>query len=298
MGLAGIMRKAVLIMGAVFLLLCLFAGYQLWQNHKSVGYPDKVRLKESLNLGIAWLEEHRDEVLASNNPMLWWMVKESAELNHNAALERLFLEYKTRYLDTNPMSPWAHLFFTGARVPLYAAELQELPDYNVFFLYGLSCSGDLAQVDMIKQQLAADFCDAHHPISPACATHQLMGARFMQRRHCDIALANELVGVLQERIVTQLTWDVRVVDVYLQRVLMLVDSGAGSRVKPIWLSRILDAQGKDGGWSSFQALVPVWSELAVGFSGAGIGLEKEEQANFHATAQGVLLMSLLLSQYK
>lgn len=297
MGLAGNMRKAVLVLGAALLLLCLFMGYQLWQNNKAAKYPERARIKESLDLGISWLENNRDKLEAGGNPMLWWMVKESAALSHNAALEKLFLEYRTRYLDTNPISPWTYLFSPDARVPLYAAELEGFPDYNVFFFYGLSCSGDLAQVDIIKQQLAADFCDTHHLISPACVTHQLMGVRFMQRRHCDSALAGELVGVLQDRIVTQLTWDVRVVDVYLQRVLMLVDSGAGSRVKPIWISRILDAQGKDGGWSGFHALIPVGPELAVGFSGAVVGLGKG-RANFHATAQGVLLMSLLLSQYE
>lgn len=295
MGIAEIIRKAALILGVVFLLLSLFAGYQLWQNNKAAEYPDKARLKESLNLGIAWLENHRDEVLADRNPMLWWMVKESAELRHDPVLEKLFLEYKTRYLDPNPMSAWSHLFFPNSSVSLYAENLHEMPDYNVFFLFGLSCSGVLAQEDIIKQQFAADFCDTHHMASPACITHQLMGVRFMQRRHCgSITQTSELVRVLQDRIVTQLTWDVRVVDVYLQRVLMLVDSGAGSRVKPIWLSRVLEAQGKDGGWSAFQALIPVGPELAMGFSSAVVGLGRE-QANFHTTAQGVLLMSLLLS---
>jgi len=283
-------------MGAVFLLLCLFAGYQLWQNNKVVEYPDKVRLKESLDLGIAWLEEHRDEVLATNNPILWWMVKESAELNHDATLGGLFLAYKARHLDTNPMNPWLHMFSLDSSAPVRAAELQNLPDYNVLFLYGLSCSGELAKTDTIKQQLAEDFCYTHHHVlSPVCTTHQMMGVRFMQRRQCDVALASEIVNVLQDRIVTQLTWDFRVVDAYLQRVLMLVDSGAVSRVKPIWLTRVMEAQGKDGGWSDFRTIIPLGSEYAIGFSRHVVGLGRE-QANFHATAQGVLLMSLLLSQ--
>lgn len=296
MKVAGVFRKAVLILCAAFLLLCLFMGYRLWQNNRAAEYPEMARIKESLDLGISWMENHRDEVLADGNPMLWWMVKESAELRHDPKLEKLFLEYKARYLDANPASPWRHLFSSDAALPLYAAELQDLPDYNVFFLYGLSCSKALAQAEVIKKQLAADFCDTHHMIAPACITHQLMGVRFMQRRQCGSTTQTaELVRVLQDRIVTQLTWDVRVVDVYLQRVLMLVDSGAVSRVKPIWLLRILEAQGKDGGWSAFQALVPVGPELAVGFSSSVVGLGKE-RANFHATAQGVLLMSMLLSQ--
>lgn len=293
-----VVRKVFLILSGILLLSCLFVGYQVWQNNKAVEYPDKARINESLQRGVFWLESHRDEVLAVNNPILWWMVKESAELNHDPSLEKLFLEYKARYLDTNSMRAWAHMFSPNSSAPLHVADIQNLPDYNALFLYGLSCSGELAKSDIIKQQLAADFCyTRHHVLSPVCATHQMMGVRFMQRRHCDFALASELVGALQDRIVAQLTWDFRIVDVYFQRVLMLVDSGAGSRVKPIWISRVLDAQGRDGAWSDFQTLIPLGPELGVGFSRLVVGLGRE-QPSFHATAQGVLLMSLLLSQNK
>lgn len=293
-----VLRKLALILSATFLLLCLFVVYQLWQNNKDVEYPDKARIKESLNLGISWLEGHREELLAERNPMLWWMVQKSAEVGSNPVLTKLFWEYKARYLDQNPMSVWSHLFFLNASVSLDEAKLQEFPDYNMFFLYGLSCSSELAQSDIIKRQLVADFCYTHHTFSPACATHQLMGVRFMQQRHCgEVTQTSELVRALQNRIVTQLIWDVRVVDVYLQRVLMLVESGAENRVKPIWISRVLKAQGKDGGWSDFQSLIPVGPELMVGFSSAVIGLGNGH-SNFHATAQGVLLMSLLVSQNK
>lgn len=102
------------------------------------------------------------------------------------------------------------------------------------------------------------------------------------------------LAVLRDRVLTQLTWDFRVVDVYMQRVLMLVDTGAIDQVKPVWIRRVVDAQDNEGGWSGFQPLVPMWGEVSMGFSARVLGVQGNK-ANFHATAQGVLLISLLLN---
>ena len=87
------------------------------------------------------------------------------------------------------------------------------------------------------------------------------------------------------------------VDVYLQRVLMLENSGVSRRTKPIWIARILAAQDSDGGWSGFQPLIPLRGELAAGFSARGVGVDRR-RPDFDATVQGVFLMSLLLSHAK
>lgn len=292
------MRKyGILFFFTVIFPLVLFAGYQLWQNNKAVQYPDRARMTESLNRGILWLEAHRDEILAQENPMLWWMVAQSAGLTQNPALSALFLQYEARYLKPNPSNVWQHLFYANATVPLDERQLSAvLPNYNLFFLYGLSCSWNLSQAEVIKQQLQENFCFSHHRYTPACITHQMIAVRFMQNRRCgDSAQTNVLVRALQDKIVAQLTWDARVVDVYFQRVLVLVESGAANRVKPIWIARVLEAQGKDGGWSGFQALIPIGSETSIGFSEGWVG-RGTEKADFHATVQGVLIMSLLLAQ--
>ena len=201
------------------------------------------------------------------------------------------------YLDISPNAAWSHLFYAKSTAPLNTWQLESIPNYNLFFLYGLSCNADLAGSTIIKEQLRPEFCNAHL-LSPACVTHQLMGFRFMQRRDCgDSEDVRNAIAVLQNKIITQLTWDPRLVDVYLQRVLMLEDSGASERIKPIWIARILSAQDTDGGWSGFQPLLPLGGELAAGFSARGVSLDRR-RPDFHATAQGVLLMSLLLSHPK
>ncbi|MGD8843757.1 MAG: hypothetical protein PVJ83_09815, partial [Gammaproteobacteria bacterium] len=96
---------------------------------------------------------------------------------------------------------------------------------------------------------------------------------------------------LQKRLHTQLSLDPRVVDVYMQRVLMLVESGAAASVKPVWLQRLIDAQQPDGGWSSFMPLIPVGGGRYIGTQ--RLLTISTPKSDFHMTAQGVLLFALL-----
>ncbi len=271
--------------------------FELWQNNKSVEPPNRIAVESSLNNGISWLNSHRSEILNDPNSMLWWMVKESATLTGNPILNGLYDEYKVRYLDSILNNVWSHIFYKDSIAPLNPLLLKNLPDYNLFFLYGASCSSSLGREPVVTEQLSANFCD-DHLFSPACATHQLMGFRFLQRRKCgNQTNTSESIASLQNRLTSQLSWDFRLVDVYLQRVLMLVDSGAHERVKPIWISRVLSGQDSDGGWSGFEPLIPLSKELSLGFSARVMSVDRN-QSNFHTTAQGVLLMSLLLSEVK
>ena len=276
----------------LFLILCCGIGWKLWENNCAVQYPAQANIEQSLNRGIVWLGTNRANILTEENPMLWWMIKQSAELTQNATLLSLYGDYKQRYLDSNPRNVWVYLFDANARVLIDPHQLENVPDYNLFFLYASSCDSLLAQEPVVIEQLSPTFCDARM-LSPACVTHQLMGLRIAQRYQCgDVGKINEASRQLQERILSQLFWDFRVVDVYLQRVWVMVESGAGDRIKPIWIQRVLSVQNADGGWSGFESLISLSNQRSLGFSSKGIDIGVNE-SNFHTTAQGVFLMSLL-----
>lgn len=76
---------------------------------------------------------------------------------------------------------------------------------------------------------------------------------------------------------------------------MLVDSGARDKVKPVWLGKVLVAQMEDGGWSDFIPIFPLGTFRYFGLTGHGIG-RRTYESNFHTTAQGLLLMTLLNAQ--
>ena len=292
-----LIRKVFIIVVVVLLVLFILACCMIWQNNWSVEPPSTVAISGSLEESIQWLFDNRMTILQDGNPMLWWMVGESAKLTGDARLRGLFEDYES-VLKRYPDNVWHHIFNPASTIPVRMWQISGLPDYNIYFLYGLTCDEELAKEEVVRRQSEVGFCDEHHPISPACVTHQLMGVRFMQRRKCgNPEEVQRLIEALQKKIVQQLTWDTRVVDVYIQRVLMLTESGARERVKPVWLKNILERQLKDGGWSDFDPIAPVGSFRYLGFTGRGIGI-RNLRSGFHATAQGVFLMSLLSNESK
>ena len=288
-------RFAFFLLAAIVSFPILYAIYLLVSNNRHVSPPNETELRASYEKSIGWMLRHRTQILASSNTMLWWMVMRSAELTRDPRLQSLFAEYKERQMDHDRIGVWRHWFSRHSPTPVIFTDIAHYPDYNLFLVYAAACDAELAELDIIKRQQEAQFCSDSHPISPACVTHQLMGARMMQARGCGESQAvGALISTLQDKVVRQLTWDPRVVDVYLQRVLMLADTNAMARIKPIWVRRILDAQRSDGGWGQMQALIPLPSNRAVGFNAKGLGIGTVE-SDFHATAQGVLLLSLLQS---
>ncbi len=289
-----IIRWFLTLIVTLFFLVILYFGYQLWLNNRSVDAPSHQLVSASLEKSIRWLMANRDSILDVENPMLWWFLKESADITRDVRLNELFSNYKKRYLDPNPRNVWWHLFDTNSKAPITMWQLEQLPDYNLYFIFGATCDPVLGKEINIRHQNDPALCAYHH-LRSSCVTHQLMGARFAQRRNCYISeISNELVLALQKKIVSQLVWDPRVMDVYTQRVMLLAESGASESIKPVWLQRILDAQLSDGSWGDFYPVIPVGRGYHVGFVWRGL-VVKQSKGDFHATAQGILLMSLVTS---
>lgn len=74
-------------------------------------------------------------------------------------------------------------------------------------------------------------------------------------------------------------------------------TGAQDQVKPIWIQQILNHQLTDGGWSDFNALFKLGNNKSVGFSSRIISIGSEK-STFHATAQGVYLLTWLINENK
>ena len=288
-------KLAKLITGMMVVVIGIYL-FLVWQNNKEATYPSEAEIRTSFEKSIGWLQANRTEILASTNSMLWWMIKESADLTNDPRLVEIYVKYKENILDKHPRNVWRPIFFSNSYANIDLLDIIHFPDYNLHFIYGASCSRSLEKEEVIQRQLKPNFCDDHHPISPACVTHQMMGMRFMQRHDCgDQIMVKEVIAALQDKIETQLVWDPRIVDVYLQRVMMLLDSGAEELVKPIWIKSVLDAQLNDGGWGGSETLFPVGSNKYLSFTSHIFGIRKEE-SDFHASAQGLLIMSMLLAK--
>ena len=289
------LRWLAYLFSLIFTLCVVFYVYLLWENNQHTDLPSLSEIQGSLDDGINWLVRYEEEILDENNPILWWMLQQSAVLTGDSRLQDLFTKYKARYLKHSQGNLWRPLFVDNTWVPVRYEDISSLPYYNKHFVYAMTCDDELGQHPDISAQNNPDYCNTH-PLRPACVTHQLMGLRIMQRKGCgDQHKLADTVKLLQARIKRQLTYDPRVVDVYLQRVLMLIESGAIEHVKPVWLRRVLGAQSDDGGWDGFEVLLSFPGGYSFGFSEHGVGFIKPRDS-FHTTIQGVYIMSLYSTQ--
>lgn len=288
-------KMGLFILAAAFLIVAAYLVGVL-HNNRDLAYPSQQKIQKQLEQSVQWLVNNESEILSQNNPMLWWMLYESQQISKDKRLAELLEKYYQKNRGIK-YSPWGPLFAGAQQSRLDAYSVLGLPYYNQHFIYALNCAPQIEEgLEIVAQQNTKDFChQLGYIYRPACSTHQLMGINFLLSQQCNL-LANvaEVKASLQQDIIQQLTWDIRVVDIYLQRVLMLLITGAESSIKPVWLQQVLDHQLQDGGWSAFQRLIGT-QQRALGFSSRIISFGRE-QSSFHATAQGVYILSYMLDK--
>lgn len=286
-----------------FLLLLIITGvivfgWQVWQNNRSVTPVSSDQINKHFIASVNWLETNYSSVENISNPILWWMIKQAGSTSNNQTLKNIYTRYKKNHLDTKPSNLSSPMFneLYRPRVPDIIA-FSRLQDYQVFFFYGLSCDDDLGTEPLIQKQLSPDFCSLHY-LHPRCITHQLMGLRFMQRYQCGYNdKVKTTIAELKEDVVSELTWDFRVGDAYIQRTLMLIDIGAYNKVKPVWIKNILEAQNDDGSWDDLDPIIYLGNGYIFAHT-SFLPVIKKPKAAFHATAQAIWLLSMLLNEMK
>jgi hypothetical protein len=238
--------------------------------------------------------------LEEDNPMLWLFVREAGQLSGESQLVALAGIYQAKSTDG---TFWRFIFDSSGseRIRERLLDLDGLPDYNRLFFYGATCNSWAREDPAVLALLRPSACDprlAWHG-NPWCRTHQLMGLRLVQKNRCEPDEATaETITTVQNFILGELKWDFRVEDAYIQKVLVLVESGRRQDVKAIWIRRILDAQRPDGGWDGVDALAPWPGDQVLGWSTGSLcpRVLPRPTSNFHATAQALYLLGLLLEQ--
>lgn len=307
--------RFVFVIVTIFLIIVLGTiGY----NNRDVEYPGDDELSESLEESIVWLVENKEAMLEFDNPILWYFLQRSAQVSGDTRIESLVESYYYKYVElernafSKSYSLWMGMFKPGFDYgPLPFDMINSINYYSQHFAYAIYCDEEMGHLDNIKAQNEPEFCGAFYLLRPTCTTHQLMGIRFLQQSNCgDDARLASTVEALQSKIERELRYDPRVLDVYIQRAMMLVESGSPDKVKNIWIRRILEHQNTDGGWGNFQALISLDDEQPL-FLGFGYGSSKtgvpragstflkiigigQPRSTFHATAQGTLLLTLLI----
>jgi hypothetical protein len=292
------MRWLVLCLGVLVLTGTGWLLYCEHSNSVEVPAPTDAELRSSLARAAAWVVANRSSLLQNNNSMLWLMVREAGRLSNDSQLTALAREYQAQSTDHTV----SRFFFDSSGIEqMHEATIllsSDWEDYQRLFVYGATCNVPLRSDPDVAALLSPSGCANGHLWFryPWCRTHQLMGLRFVQRNHCepDEETARTVKSV-QDLIISELKWDFRVCDAYLQRVWTLVESGRRNDVKAIWLRRILNAQRSDGGWDGTDVIVHLPGGRVVCWqSTLSAHMIPMPASNFHTTAQGLYLMALLL----
>lgn len=248
--------------------------------------PSAAELRRHWQSALRWMQANEARNVADGNPILWRMVRDAAALSGDTMLSSQVQRFQGRYFSREPVDAWVLLVEPSAKpAGNRPAGLDRLPAYMKLMAYGMSCDAGIGDSEIVRKQLVPGWCSAYAArrvlAQPKCVTHQLVGIMLMQQRACgDPALVAAMTRELQDRIVGEMSLDVVMRDEYLQRVLMLYWTGAPERVKPVWLNRVLRAQRPDGGWD-YDAR---WSRADA------------DEGNFHASAQGLLILAIALKQ--
>jgi hypothetical protein len=284
----------LMLSGAIWVLLC------EQRNSRDVPFPTDTELRSSFSRAGAWVLSNRDSVLSENNSMLWLFVREAGRLSNDPRLASLAEQFQARYT----RGTLSQLFFDASGIDRVRDMEIDLSDswqgYQRLFVYGATCNRSMRSDPQVQALLSPSACESGHEWLrfPWCRTHQLMGLRFVQRNHCEPDEETaRTIKTIQDLIVTELKWDFRVQDAYLQRVWTLVESGRRDEIKAIWLRRILSAQRADGGWDGADIIARLPGGLVVCWQGGNLypHLRHMPASDFHATAQGLYLMALLLN---
>lgn len=227
--------------------------------------------------GITWLILSGQDV--TQNSALLYMIDDVVRLSGDLGLRRL-VESGLRSFGS---SPWRRMVQRDAEG--HAPTREEwagLQDYQRWFLYAVAPS-----VASLTEQDRADMFD---PVKHrwGSLTHQLFALLLYRERVGRSGDLDALIDRLCERIAAEAAWDIRVTDLYLQRVALLLAAGRPDLVRRRWVERVLVNQQADGGWiSSWFGLGPRLLEFSL----------EPRHSNSHTSAQGLWICAMLRYRY-
>ena len=266
-------------------LLVAAAGFALLilNNNVSLSHPSREtfasQLDRATDRGTNWLDAHTVAIMG--NAALVYMVADMAEMSSDIRLRR----FVDSYLQ-NPFIPsdvWRRMVDVKAQIrPPTRAELDRWAEYQRWMAYGVAPNlvqlADTERADMFSRD----------KYIWGKRTHQLIALILYRKHGLDSQVVDNLINHLCEGIAFEANWDIRVTDLYLQRIAFLLAAGRPDLVKRRWVERILAGQEDDGGWKE-------------SWHGWGPGLfaftMHDRWPTEHATVQGMWIVYMLKYRY-
>ena len=181
--------------------------------------------ERAVQVGTDWIVANPDE----DNPALLYMIADMADLSGDHRLRQIV----DRYLHnpfTGSHTVWRRLVDRTAQVlPPSRRELDSYEGYQRWIVHAV------AQVPLSETERADMF--APNRFMWGSRTHQLF-ALLLYREYGNHAQAvDDLINHLCEKVALEAQWDVRITDLYLQRIAFILAAGRPARASSVWRRR-------------------------------------------------------------
>ena len=271
-----------------FVILCTVApiaynNISLWSDES---FAEKLDL--AISRGEKWIEDNRQVILKEKNVALITMLRECDDLKPNPAFKGIVVAFINE-----PMTHYSRCWKTEVdpNHPINEFELRRAirEDYidNKWALYAVAPN----KAGVSPEELGLFDQDRWHRRQ---LTHQLFALTMLRDRHGSAELSDEdmdkLIEHLCNRLNTDSTFSVPVVDIYIQRVTFVLRAGLPQGVRRRWVERIIANQQPAGGWNDrWLCFTTVRRKPNFSFS--------HTPSDQHATVQAVLALYLVKYRY-
>jgi len=234
--------KRFLILIVPFIVVCVFCLY--CNNNCSFMNDEEFvrRLDDSIEKATGWVRSHRNDILTRKNMALLRMLQDADQLHK----EPLFGEIVQKIMSL-PLRPdcWKRLI--DPEHPVQYREIHHLIKNEVidnkWILYAIAPK----KAKLTEAQMK-DFFDPDR-WQKRQLTHQLWALIHLRRSTGSDEKTDCLIEQLCDRITRQVTRNMPIVDIYIQKVAFVLKAGFPQKIKRRWIERIITNQQNDGGWN-------------------------------------------------
>ena len=241
------------------------------------------RLDDAIDQATGWIRAHRWEIASSKNVAMFMFMKDCHEIHPDPLLATLVDGYLAGRITPDCWRRVLDRDHPVDRTGLNRSIRAETID-NRWMLYAVA--PDRAELD--AEDLEGLF-DAGR-WKGRQLTHQVLALVRLQAGGEASARCEETIARLCARIAGQLRLDIAVVDIYIQKIAVVLDAGHGEMIDQRWVERVIDNQAPDGGWNDR------WCRVFTSFRRPALDLA-DPPSNQHATIQALWLLYQVKYRY-
>lgn len=225
----------LLFAGLGYLLIIASNNCSLYSDKKFSNAIDK-----AIEKAVDWVHKNEADILMVKNVALIKMLQDCNTLYPAANLGAICDKFMA-----TPASPacWKGLINRNYDVQKWELNLAIKNEYidNKWILYAIA--PDKADITPEQMELYS-----REKWNMRRLTHQLWALIHLRKTRPNVN-NEELINHLCNRIAHQLTFNIPVVDLYLQRIAFVLYAGFPEKIRSRWVERVINNQRADGGWN-------------------------------------------------